>query len=272
MADGALPLIPSSVLVVIPALNEQATIGSVVTGVRAEGYDVLVVDDGSVDRTGPIAAAGGATVARLPINLGVGGALQCAFTYAVRNGYEAVVQCDADGQHSFDQIDDLLDEANATGADMVIGSRFRSVQTSMRVSALRRFAMRLLSAQASLAAGDRITDSTSGFRLIRKPLLSAFAQEFPTHYLGDTHEALVSAGRAGYVIVETSATMQVRSEGESSASSARAFVLAVRSAIVAATGLTFRTVPADKARLMASSKNRNALRNLRSTSPKTPVS
>lgn len=240
------PLPPASVLVAIPALNEQATIGAVVSTVLAEGFQVLVVDDGSWDRTGAIAAAAGAQVARLPINLGVGGALQCAFTYAVRNGFRAVVQVDADGQHPADQISSLLVAAQESGAHMVVGSRFRSSETTMNITPFRRLAMKVLSLQASLATSTRITDSTSGFRLIREPLLSQFAAEFPAHYLGDTHEAMVSAGRAGYIITEVPAKMHLRQHGASSANVGSALRYALRSALVGATGLNFTTLKAHK--------------------------
>ena len=113
-----------SVLVVVPALDEEATVGHVVARLRAARFDCLVVDDGSADATARVAADAGAHVVRLPVNLGVGGALRCGFRYAVDHGYQMVVQCDADGQHLPEEIDALLDAQAATGAHLVVGSRF----------------------------------------------------------------------------------------------------------------------------------------------------
>ena len=96
-------------LVLIPALNEQATIRDVVLGVIDHGFDVVVINDGSGDNTAEVARAAGATVLNLRVNLGVGGALRCGFRYAVNNGYHAVVQCDADGQHPISHIQKLID-------------------------------------------------------------------------------------------------------------------------------------------------------------------
>src|SRR5687767_6781063 len=97
------------VVVVVPALNEVVTVGAVVAGLRSEGLPVVVVDDGSTDDTSAAARAAGATVLRLPFNLGVGGALRCGFRFAIANGYDAVVQCDADGQHDPSEARKLSD-------------------------------------------------------------------------------------------------------------------------------------------------------------------
>jgi len=112
-------------LVLIPALNEQATIRDVVLGVIDHGFDVVVINDGSGDNTAEFARAAGATVLNLRVNLGVGGALRCGFRYAVNNGYRSVVQCDADGQHPISHIQKLIDVSNQTSSHLVIGSRFR---------------------------------------------------------------------------------------------------------------------------------------------------
>lgn len=229
-----------SCLVIVPAWNEAASVGAIVSDIRAAGYDVLVVDDGSTDGTAAVARAAGVTVARLPVNLGVGGALRCGFRYAVRKGYEAVVQVDADGQHPVSSIDQLVTTAFETDVHMLIGSRFAGDEaTSMAVSGVRRAVMRILARSASRATRATISDATSGFRCIREPLLSEFARDFPTHYLGDTYEAVVSAGRAGYRVREIPADLQDRTHGVSSASTYAAFRLTTRAAIVVATRLQF---------------------------------
>jgi glycosyltransferase involved in cell wall biosynthesis len=221
------------VLVIVPAFNEAASIGNVISELKSHSYDTLVVSDGSTDATGRIARTGGARVLDLPINLGVGGALRAGFRFAVSEGYAAVVQVDADGQHPADEIIDLITAANEYQAQMVIGSRFISAGTSMQVGAIRRIVMRVLARSSSKATGVTITDTTSGFRIITQPLLSKFAQTFPTNYLGDTYEAVVAAGRAGYKVVEIPAALRERAAGESTASIAQSVRFTVKGLVVA---------------------------------------
>ena len=230
---------PSRTLVVVPAWNEGPTVASVVADVRGHGFDVLVVDDGSTDDTAARAEQAGAATLRLPVNLGVGAALRCGFRYAVEHAYDGVVQVDADGQHPPASIRVLLDAAAETGAHLLTGSRFASGEAGMEVSRLRRLVMGVLARSASRATGTRITDASSGFRLIREPLLSQFARSFPAHYLGDTYEAVVTAGRAGYVVREVSVEMRDRSQGRSSVSPVEATKLTLRAAIVAGAHLHF---------------------------------
>ena len=229
----------NSPLVVVPALNEQATIRSVVSAIKKLGYDVVVVDDGSGDKTAELASQAGAIVLRMKLNLGVGGALRCGFRYAINEGYDAVIQCDADGQHPESHLKELVNVWKSTSAHLVIGSRFRDTQDSMRVAWHRRFAMYVLGFIASRACKTRITDSTSGFRLIAKPLLNEFAKSFPSHYLGDTFEANVVAGRAGYKVKEIGVPIIDRKVGKSSTGSGRSVILILRSVLVVVFGLHF---------------------------------
>jgi glycosyltransferase involved in cell wall biosynthesis len=226
-------------LVLIPALNEQATIREVVLEVMDNGFDVVVINDGSGDKTAEFARAAGATVLNLRVNLGVGGALRCGFRYAVNNGYRSVVQCDADGQHPISHIQKLIDVSNQTSSHLVIGSRFRYEEILMTVPRHRRFAMWLLGVIASRACQTKITDSTSGFRLISEPLLSQFAKNFPSHFLGDTFEANVVAGRSGYKVKEVAAPMSNRKAGVSSTGSGRSIILIARSILVVLFNLHF---------------------------------
>ena len=226
-------------LVLIPALNEQATIREVVLEVMDNGFDVVVINDGSGDKTAEFARAAGATVLNLRFNLGVGGALRCGFRYAVNNGYRSVVQCDADGQHPISHIQKLIDVSNQTSSHLVIGSRFRYEEILMTVPRHRRFAMWLLGVIASRACQTKITDSTSGFRLISEPLLSQFAKNFPSHFLGDTFEANVVAGRSGYKVKEVAAPMSNRKAGVSSTGSGRSIILIARSILVVLFNLHF---------------------------------
>lgn len=231
-----------SPLVVVPAFNEERAIGEVVKGVRTLGYAVCVVDDGSSDRTAVIAEAAGATVLKLPLNLGVGGALRCAFRYAVDSGHDLVVQVDGDGQHDPAGISSLLECMADADADMVIGSRFLSADQTYPVRTARRLVMSLLAWVATRAVGTPITDATSGFRAIRSPLLEFFAREYPIEYLGDTFEALISAGRRGARVAERPITASQRRSGNSSAGSLASVWYVIR-VLAAAALVESRTSP-----------------------------
>jgi len=221
------------VLVLVPAFNEAGSIAKTIQGLSKIGLDFVIIDDGSIDDTAKIAEEAGSVVLRLPINLGVGGALRTGFQYACKHGYSAIIQVDADGQHPVNEIEDLIAEANNHSCHMVIGSRFRSDTATMKVSKVRRLPMRVLARSASVATGVQITDATSGFRLIQQPLLGEFARSFPAYYLGDTYEAIVSAGRAGYQVREIPAALLPREVGESSASIAQAVKFTLKSLSVA---------------------------------------
>jgi glycosyltransferase involved in cell wall biosynthesis len=229
------------VLVVVPAHNEAATIVDVVERVRHVSLDCLVVDDASTDETAQLACAAGARVLRLAVNLGVGGALRAGFRYAVQHGYDAVVQCDGDGQHPPERIPDLLTPAQP--ADLVIGSRFLPGAETFEIGRVRRMAMSWLSQLVRIRTGRRIDDTTSGFRCIAQPLLGEFAREFPTHYLGDTFEAIIVAARAGYSIEEVPIRIDARSSGTSTASAIAAVKFILRATVVAMIGMTFRVRP-----------------------------
>ena len=230
----------SEVLIVVPAYNESATIAKVVSEIHEAGFNCVVVDDGSEDDTSKLAKQAGANVLRLPFNAGVGGALRCGFRFAVEKQFKAVIQCDADGQHHSHYFQDLIEIANTTGADFVLGSRFLSQENTLDPHILRRFAMWWLACVAGRATGKKITDSTSGFRLIRRPLLDELAAHLPDYYLGDTFEALVVLGRAGYAVEEIGVAMAPRQSGASSASTRRAIVLICKTLITVILGLHFR--------------------------------
>jgi glycosyltransferase involved in cell wall biosynthesis len=234
------PLSKDNVLVIVPAFNEQESISAVLRTLLDNKYQILVVDDGSVDKTRSLAQGAGANVLTLPFNLGVGGALRAGFKFAVRNQYRAVVQVDADGQHDASQIVNLIETANESGAHLVLGSRFQRSAESMTVPVVRRQVMRLLSALASRATGTTITDATSGFRLIQDPLLSEFSKVFPSYYLGDTYEALISAGKAGFVVREIPTVIVNRTHGTSSASTRQSVKFIFKSVVVAGLGIHAR--------------------------------
>lgn len=202
-------------LVAIPALNEEATVGAVIAGVRraVPQAQVLVIDDGSHDDTCGVAQRAGARVVQMPFNVGVGGAMRTAFLYAQRNGFDAVVQVDADGQHVADHIPELV--AALGHASVVVGARF---DDGYLVRGPRRWAMRVLSRSLSRVCSTRLTDTTSGFRAADRDAIALFAQHYPAEYLGDTVESLVLAARSGLVVAEVPVQMRPRQGGRPSQS------------------------------------------------------
>ncbi len=203
-------------LAILPALNEAASLPGVLTELRRcwPQIDVLVVDDGSTDDTADIARRFGARVAALPFNLGIGGALQTGFRYAVQHGYERAFQFDADGQHDPTQVGVLLDALDA-GADLVIGSRFAQPGGDYEVSMVRGGAMRLLRASVRILTGRRFTDASSGFRAFSARMLAFYARNYPTDYM-ESAEALMLACQLGFSVVEVPVKMRGRVGGSPS--------------------------------------------------------
>jgi glycosyltransferase involved in cell wall biosynthesis len=214
----------------MPALNEEETVGAVVAAVRAglDG-DVLVVDDGSSDRTAAAARDAGALVLQHPFNLGVGAALRSGFRYARREGYEVVVQVDADGQHDVDAARNLIKRLHDDEVDLVVGSRF---DAGYSVGWFRKATMRLLSRVISRRLGVTITDTTSGFRAFGTRAIALFAVTYPTAYLSDTVEALMLSADVGLKVVEEPVTMRPRQGGRPSAGGARSAFHLVRLCLV----------------------------------------
>jgi glycosyltransferase involved in cell wall biosynthesis len=198
--------------IVIPAFNEEEALPTVLKTLaeRVPDYQVVVVDDGSTDRTSEVASAAGVVCLKLPFNLGIGGALRAGFRYAVEHDFDRAVQFDADGQHDADQIDSLLAGLDE-GADMIIGSRF-SGDSGYKVGFARGGAMGALRVATRLLTGQRFSDTSSGFRAISRPLLDDFAREYPVEYM-DSVETLVTACRDGYDVREVPTTMHVRAGG-----------------------------------------------------------
>jgi len=198
------------VLVMIPALNEEETIAAVVRDARAQlSTDVVVIDDGSTDRTADRATGAGATVLRLPYNLGVGGALRTGLRYAVDNGFNRVVQLDGDGQHDATEARRLLATLE-DGYDLVVGSRFAA---GYELGRGRRATMHVLSSIVSRRLGERITDTTSGFRAMGPEAITLFSREYPVDYLSDTVEALLLAASHGLRVTEIDVAMHPRQGG-----------------------------------------------------------
>lgn len=202
---------PIRVLVIMPAFNEASTLPAVLAAVHraVPDLDVLVVDDGSTDGTAQVAHEHGATVVRLPFNLGIGGALRTGFRYAVEKGYDAGVQLDADGQHDPAMIPVLLDALDR--ADLVIGSRFAE-ESAYEVGRTRRGAMHLLRFAMKVLSGRTFTDTSSGFRAFNRQVLEHFARTYPSEYM-ESVEALLTANYEGFRIAEVPVHMYQRAGG-----------------------------------------------------------
>ncbi|WP_286157001.1 glycosyltransferase family 2 protein [Streptomyces sp. AA4] len=233
------------VLIVMPALNEQDSISSVLDQVKQSlpSADVLVVDDGSTDRTAELARDSGVRVARLSVNLGVGGAMRTGFRYAAARGYDAVVQVDADGQHDPDEVGALLQLLDE-GADIAIGSRFAG-KGSYRAVGPRKYAMVVLSLVFSRLSGSKLTDVTSGFKAMGPRAIRLFAGYYPAEYLGDTIEALVMAIRAKLSIRETPVVMRERAGGKPSHSPVKSAVYLGRAGLALLLALVRRRPSVD---------------------------
>jgi hypothetical protein len=204
------------ILAVVPAYNEAGAVGKVVDEIRAfdPRLDVLVVDDASTDETAAVAEAHGATVLRLPFNVGIGGAVQTGFRYALEEGYATTVRLDGDGQHDASELGKLLAPLERGEADMVIGSRFVEPGGSYRPPFARRIGIRIFARLVSILGGQRVTDTTSGFLALDRVGIELFAAEYPHDY--PEVEATLVALRSGLRLSQAQVEMREREAGTSS--------------------------------------------------------
>lgn len=230
-------------LIAIPAYNEEASIASVLHDLTSHHpmEDVIVIDDGSRDRTAEIAKAAGVRVIRHPINLGVGAAIGTAFGYAARHGYECLIQLDADGQHRPEFLSALMATIGTNQNDIVVGSRFAD-GGYYRTTLARRTAMRVIAKAVSMYTGSRLTDVTSGFRVSGPRAIALFSQHYPVEYLGDTVESLILASRENLVVSEIPVEMNERFAGLPSQSVFRATLYTGRIFLILLLAL-FRSSP-----------------------------
>ena len=217
----------------VPAYNEERSIRPVIDEIHRSvpEADVLVVDDGSCDRTAEYARSRGALVLRLPYNLGVGGAMRAGYKFAHRNGYQVAVQVDADGQHDPAEIPSLLAELQY--ADVVVGARFAG-RGAYSVKGPRKWAMAALARSVSRRAQTELTDVTSGFRACNASAVGLFAERYPVEYLGDTVEVLIMACQAGLRVRQVPVEMRVRQAGVASQTPLRASLYLVRAVLAMA--------------------------------------
>jgi glycosyltransferase involved in cell wall biosynthesis len=204
-------------LAIVPAYNEAEMVGRVVRDIQREapGFDILVVNDGSTDATGAVAAGEGAVVISHPYNIGIGGAVQSGYKYALRNGYDVAVQVDGDGQHKPEYLPQLLKALHTSGdeADMVCGSRFRG-NPGYKVPFGRRLGNLIFSVVLTTLTRRRITDPTSGFRMTNRRGIELFARDYPHDY--PEVEALLMLHAHHLRIHEVPVRMNARGFGSSS--------------------------------------------------------
>ena len=196
-------------LIVVPAYNEAGRIGPVVRDVRATlpSAEILVVDDGSADRTADEALEAGARVVSLPVNSGYGTALQTGYKYAVRNGFEIVGQIDADGQHRPEYLTDLLQALRAGDADVIIGSRFLDRDGHYRPSVARKLGIALFARLTTLLTRNHVTDPTSGYQVMRLRVAQFFCTSvYPTDY--PDADILIVLHRSGFKLREIPVQMR----------------------------------------------------------------
>jgi glycosyltransferase involved in cell wall biosynthesis len=210
-------------LAIVPAYNEAGCIADVVGDLRrhAPDFDVLVIDDGSTDRTGEVAARAGAAVVRHPFNLGIGGAVQSGYSYAAERGYSVAVQVDGDGQHDARWIEPMLGYLQAhPEVDMVTGSRFLEEDgNGYRSSRSRRLGITIFASILSWVMDQRISDPTSGFRMTGRRGIELFARDYPHDY--PEVEAVLMSHSHRLRVAEIPVAMRPRLAGSSSITSRR---------------------------------------------------
>ena len=203
------------VLLIIPAYNEAENIASVVDNIikNYPQYDYLVVNDGSMDETEKICFANGYNYVSLPLNLGIGGAVQTGYLYARKHDYDIAIQIDGDGQHDIAYVEDMINPLEEGRADVVIGSRFITKE-GFQSSASRRTGIFLLSRWIQLLCFKRVKDVTSGFRAVNRKFIDIYANNYPSDY--PEPEAIVAAYMHGGKIEEVPVVMKERENGTSS--------------------------------------------------------
>ncbi len=223
-------------LAIVPAYNEEATIGEVVFELRdyAPSFEILVVDDGSTDETAGCAEEAGARVLRLPLNLGIGGAVQAGYMYGLEHGFDVAVQVDGDGQHDARELSRLLEPVLAGHADLAIGTRF-SGPRDYRATFARRIGIGLFATLVSLRVRQRMTDTTSGFRAVNHRGIRLFAADYPHDY--PEVESVVTAARGNLRVCEVPVRMRPRVAGESSINTFRSFYYVVKVLLALFVGL-----------------------------------
>lgn len=202
-------------LIIIPAYNESENIENTVKDIqeKAPDFDYVIINDCSGDNTRQICEANGFNIVNLPVNLGIGGAVQTGYKYACRYGYDIAVQVDGDGQHDPAFLNEMAETLIKEDADMLIGSRFLEKE-GFQSSKIRRVGISYFTWLIKLLTGKKITDPTSGLRMINRKLIEIFAESYPRDY--PEPESVVHVIRLKKKVVEIPVVMRERQGGSSS--------------------------------------------------------
>ena len=208
-------------IVIIPAYNEISNIRTTVQDIldHAPGFDYVIINDCSQDGTMRFCTEQGMNIINLPVNLGIGGAVQTGYLYAWRNGYDVAVQFDGDGQHDASYLGEMADFLQAQQADMVIGSRYIKKE-GFQSSGVRQFGIRYFSVLIKLLTGKRVTDPTSGMRMVNRDVMKIYSEDYPVDY--PEPESVVTILRMGKRVSESPVIMRERQGGVSSISPRKA--------------------------------------------------
>ena len=206
------------VLMIIPAYNEAKSIVNTVKSLEAfnsdrHTLDYVIINDGSKDNTREVCIENKLNFVDLPMNLGIGGAVQTGYKYALVNNYDIAIQFDGDGQHDANYIINLVEEIEK-GYDIAIGSRFVKELSEFKSTRIRRIGINFLSRLIKLVSGKRVYDPTSGFRAANRRVIEEFANEYPIDY--PEPDTIVSIIKKGYKVSEIPVKMNERKEGTSS--------------------------------------------------------
>ncbi len=204
-------------IVIIPAYNEEKSIVKTVQDIceHAPEFDYVIINDCSTDHTLSVCREHHLHVLNLPVNLGIGGAVQTGFLYAYKNGYDYAIQFDGDGQHDAKYLQEMRDYMIEQNADMLIGSRFLE-KVGFQSTGMRRFGIRYFSALIKLLTGQKITDPTSGMRMINRDILAMYSESYPKDY--PEPESVVAIINSEKKVMEYPVIMRKRMEGTSSIS------------------------------------------------------
>lgn len=203
-------------LLIIPAYNEEKNIENTIKKIldlHNPDIDYIIINDGSTDNTLEILENNHFNYLNLPANLGIGGAVQTGYKYALYNNYDIAIQFDGDGQHNVEYISQLIQQIEA-GNDLVIGSRFLDNLTGFKSTKTRRVGIKLLSNLIKLCTGKKITDPTSGFRACNKKIIELFSMNYPYDY--PEPDTIVKVIKKGFNVKEIPVIMNEREQGKSS--------------------------------------------------------
>ncbi|MEN6440733.1 MAG: glycosyltransferase family 2 protein [Syntrophobacter sp.] len=217
------------ILIIVPSYKEEKNILHVIEGLQAHvpELDILIIDDGSKDKTREIADRNGIKTIQHPFNMGYGVSIQTGYKYAVRHGYDVVIQFDGDDQHDPSFVRPLIDALNASGCDVVIGSRFLGTGSD-RMAFARRMGITFFSSIASFVTGQKFTDSTSGMQALNRRVFTFFSQmeRFPTDY--PDADLIITLCFSGFKVKEIPVIMHNRLHGQSMTSGVKTLIYVIK--------------------------------------------